>query len=152
MAECNDCDGPDLGAALVMDFRGNGKCSHCHGTGKSQDLVDNFVDEIMDNETDCHECSGTGQCQECGGTGKVVDDDEEEDSEEEEEENRSSSDSYESYTSGGDSYESQDDDDEDEDEEEGDEVDDEEEDEEEEERPSKIPTIAFLYLLWRFLR
>lgn len=79
MAECHDCDAPDVGAAVLLKSKGNGVCSHCHGTKISPDFGDN-VDAIIDQQDDpCSNCNGTGQCQSCGGTGVVGDSDSEED-------------------------------------------------------------------------
>ena len=50
---CSDCDGGF--------FHGNGKCSHCHGSGVNLNLASDLPR--------CVYCDGTGECATCKGTG-----------------------------------------------------------------------------------
>jgi hypothetical protein len=70
---CPDCD---YNAGGVFGEWGNGKCSHCHGTGKFDSMIDKIVDvaggyDLSDHD-DCYECHGSKICQTCHGTGVVL--------------------------------------------------------------------------------
>lgn len=62
---CPDCDSikvfPGLNGA-------DGKCNICHGTGLGSHL-DQFAATLVNEDSECWKCSGTGQCQTCGGSG-----------------------------------------------------------------------------------
>lgn len=65
---CPDCD--DI---KILEDRGDGVCSVCHGNG-----VGGFLDEVVDSTNPfgrghikCSNCEGSGQCPRCGGTGKI---------------------------------------------------------------------------------
>lgn len=64
MARCPDCDSTED----VFGFVGDGKCSHCHGDGKS--LLSGLNEKIFDTQLDCVHCNGSGTCQTCGGSGE----------------------------------------------------------------------------------
>jgi DnaJ-class molecular chaperone len=66
---CQDCDW--VGGVI---YDSDGKCSACHGTGKS-DILDQAFAAAFGEEAECQTCNGTGDCQTCGGTGKVEGDD-----------------------------------------------------------------------------
>lgn len=66
MARCDDCDSVEVGS---FGQRGNGKCSRCHGDGKS--LLSGLNEKIFDTELECNNCGGSGECPTCGGTGEV---------------------------------------------------------------------------------
>ena len=68
MAKCPDCDRIEI---FSIPSAGNGKCSHCHGDGKS--LLSGLNEGIMGEPLDCNSCNGSGDCQTCGGSG-IVDD------------------------------------------------------------------------------
>jgi hypothetical protein len=52
-ARCPDCDGGFLA--------GDGRCSHCHGSGTNLKLASDVPQ--------CAFCKGTGVCQTCDGSG-----------------------------------------------------------------------------------
>lgn len=53
--DCLDCHCP-----------GDGKCSHCYGTGEDP----SFIPQIGGvPPEDCEYCGGSGECQTCDGTG-----------------------------------------------------------------------------------
>jgi DnaJ-class molecular chaperone len=54
---CSDCDIP-----------GEGKCSRCHGKGKT--IPDKSFGRFR-AEITCPLCKGSGACPTCGGTGEV---------------------------------------------------------------------------------
>jgi len=60
--KCPDCEQP-----LVIQNRGNGRCSNCHGSG----TLNTIVNDISGVDTKCWKCKGNGQCPTCGGTGRV---------------------------------------------------------------------------------
>ena len=65
---CPDCDGP---LVSIFENRGSGKCSVCHGQGKT--LGDEFFDSFnpFGYESTCWQCKGSKQCQTCGGSGEI---------------------------------------------------------------------------------
>lgn len=65
---CPDCDFVG-GSFLASD----GKCSTCHGSGKSN-ILDQAFAAAFGEEAPCSECDGSGQCQACNGSGEVDDD------------------------------------------------------------------------------
>ena len=71
MAKCPDC------YSETWWGKGDGKCAHCYGTGKIQDLLDQIADRVAHDflntpyPSDCDECGGSGECQTCLGTGEV---------------------------------------------------------------------------------
>ena len=67
MAQCRDCDSIKIFPGVN---EGDGKCDVCHGTGLGGAL-DQFAASIVQEESECWKCDGTGQCQTCGGTGVV---------------------------------------------------------------------------------
>jgi hypothetical protein len=54
---CLDCDGGI--------FTGDGRCSHCHGSGVNLNLASDIPK--------CLSCDGSGVCKTCGGTGMAPD-------------------------------------------------------------------------------
>lgn len=74
MARCPDCDRV---AILSYPERGNGKCSHCNGDGKS--ISSGLNEAIFDTPLYCWCCGGSGDCQTCGGTGTVDSDEDDKD-------------------------------------------------------------------------
>jgi len=67
MGQCFDCDNVRIN--FFVD-EGNGKCDKCHGSGLG-DALDQFSANLVNEESKCEKCAGTGQCQNCGGTGTV---------------------------------------------------------------------------------
>lgn len=61
--QCKDCD-----STLIIENRGNGKCSSCHGRGTKNTIVN----DISGSDTKCWKCKGTGACPTCGGSGRVA--------------------------------------------------------------------------------
>jgi DnaJ-class molecular chaperone len=77
--QCPDCESIRWGSLVPT---GDGKCSHCQGTGKLV-LYEDVTDAFLTGEDTCRFCSGTRQCQTCGGTGRIEDDTEDSYTEEE---------------------------------------------------------------------
>jgi hypothetical protein len=59
---CKDCDN-----LIILRDVGNGKCSHCHGSGTKN----TFANDISGVDTKCSKCKGSGRCPTCNGTGQV---------------------------------------------------------------------------------
>lgn len=60
--QCKDCDN-----IVLLENRGNGKCSHCHGHRTKNTILN----DISGADTKCWKCKGTGICVTCGGSGRV---------------------------------------------------------------------------------
>lgn len=102
---CRDCDGTEfMGGGLFSDI-GNGRCSHCHGSGRLPSFISGLAAPFVDCEPDmpCDVCSETGQCQTCGGNGYVfINESNSNDKKEEHSNHNGSSDSsLSNYPSGG---------------------------------------------------
>jgi len=66
--QCPDCD-----SVRILENRGNGVCSVCHGRGVGG-LMDEIADEMNPfgrGHISYYNCGGNGQCPTCGGTGLV---------------------------------------------------------------------------------
>jgi hypothetical protein len=63
MAKCKDCDN-----IIILENRGSGKCSNCHGSGTKNTITN----DISGADTKCSKCKGTGTCSTCAGTGKIA--------------------------------------------------------------------------------
>ena len=61
MSKCPDCDGGM--------FKGDGKCSKCHGSG----TLNTILNDISGEDTECRQCRGSGECPTCRGEGLVED-------------------------------------------------------------------------------
>ncbi|NOQ73859.1 MAG: hypothetical protein GQ574_17765 [Crocinitomix sp.] len=65
MAKCPDCN--DIKINIFVD-EGDGKCSECRGTGLGNAL-DQFSSSLVNEQSRCEECNGSGICQICSGSG-----------------------------------------------------------------------------------
>jgi len=61
MAECPDCDAAEI-QLIPLSPKGNGRCSVCHGEGKTI---------VLGFENVCYKCNGTGICPTCRGAGEI---------------------------------------------------------------------------------
>jgi hypothetical protein len=59
---------PECQSTVVLQNRGNGKCSNCAGRG----TTNTFISDISGTDTKCSKCKGNGRCPRCGGTGQVA--------------------------------------------------------------------------------
>jgi hypothetical protein len=57
---CSYCDSP-----------GDGNCSACRGTGKSDGNGTSDALNASGLASSCSACGGTGECQKCGGSGET---------------------------------------------------------------------------------
>jgi hypothetical protein len=69
MARCPECDG----SSDVLGLYGDGKCRHCHGSGK--DWFSSTNEGITGESIECSYCGGSSDCQLCGGSGEIDGDD-----------------------------------------------------------------------------
>jgi hypothetical protein len=61
--QCKDCDN-----VVILESRGNGKCSNCHGRGTTNTIVN----DISGADTKCWKCRGTCVCSSCSGSGRIA--------------------------------------------------------------------------------
>ncbi len=73
MRECPDCDGPDAGASMALQSKGNGRCSSCHGEGRT--VMDDITEDFGGEASGCSNCNSTGVCPTCDGEGLIDGDD-----------------------------------------------------------------------------
>lgn len=64
---CSDCDYASDGP-LASD----GRCSECHGTGYTTDVIDALAKSLGGQSQKCETCEGSGKCQTCYGKGYLV--------------------------------------------------------------------------------
>lgn len=68
MAKCPDCHGVHV--PMFGEEIGDGNCNDCVGTGKGP-VYDQVISDLVNEESICETCDGTGECQTCEGTGEV---------------------------------------------------------------------------------